>query len=206
MIATKVTIVSTGVANVASICAAFRRCGADVELTDDAGRVADAERLVLPGVGSFAAGMERLSSKGLVAPIIASVCEQRPFLAVCLGLQLLCRGSDESPGVQGFGVIPAQVHKFPSEVTVPQMGWNRVEPEPGMGLIESGFAYFANSYRITDVPPGWSATRSVHGSSFVAALQRGRQLVCQFHPELSGSWGRSLLRRWLACEEGSTPC
>ena len=200
------TIVATGVANIASMAAALRRSGVDVELTDDAARVRDAARVVLPGVGSFGAGMARLTERGLVEAIVGRFAAERPLLCVCLGMQLLCAASEESPGVAGLGVLDAGVRRFGEGVRVPQFGWNRVEADPGCGLLQSGLAYFANSYRIDGAPPGWSAARAVHGGPFVAALERGPVRACQFHPELSGAWGRALLERWLRLSEGFSPC
>jgi imidazole glycerol-phosphate synthase subunit HisH len=89
------------------------------------------------------------------------------------------------------------VTRFPDSVCAPQLGWNRVVPDPPDTLLEPGYAYFANSYRLLEVPAGWSAAWSEHGGRFVAALQRGGVLACQFHAELSGKWGLDLLRRWL---------
>lgn len=201
-----VTVVATGIANVASVEAALRRVGADVELTDDATRVRDTARVVLPGVGAFGAGMARLTERGLAEAIVERCAAQRPLLCVCLGLQLLCAASEESPGVAGLGVLDTVVRRFGEGVRAPQFGWNRVEAGAGCQLLQSGYAYYANSYRISEAPPGWSAARSVHGVSFIAALERGPVLACQFHPELSGVWGRALLERWLRSAEGNCSC
>jgi len=195
-----VVILPTGVANTASVLAAFRRLGATPRLSEDLADVREAGHVVLPGVGSFGAAMERLRALGLVEPLKARIAADRPTLAVCVGLQVLAEASDESPGVAGLGVLPGTVRRFPSAVRVPQFGWNRVVAPAGAGLLASGSAYFANSFRLADVPAGWRAALSHHGGPFVAALERGRVLACQFHPELSGAWGLELLRRWL---EGS---
>ena len=193
-----VTLVETGIANTASVAAAFIRCGAESQPTRDRRCVEDAELLVLPGVGSFGAGMERLETDGLADPIRERVAARRPTLAICLGLQLLCASSEESPGVVGLGVIDGAIEAFPDSVRRPQFGWNRVVPRPGCTLIEPGDAYFANSYRLREAPQGWSAGVADHAGPFVAALENGPVLACQFHPELSGPWGAGVLRRWLA--------
>lgn len=200
-----VVIVSTGVANAASVSAAIRRCGIDVELSDDAARVRDAQRVVLPGVGSFQAGMEYLRGRGLDGVIGERVAAGRPLLAICLGLQLLCRCSEESPGIAGLGVIEAEVCRIPVNVRAPQFGWNRVEAAEASAL-ESGYAYYANSYCVLDRPVGWTVATSTYGGEFVAALERGPILACQFHPELSGLWGSGLIKRWLAREGVGAPC
>ncbi len=195
----RVVVVRTGTANLASVLAGLTRAGAEPVLTDDLADVQVAARLVLPGVGAFGAAMERLRAHDLVGALAQRVRTGRPTLAICLGLQLLAESSAESPGVAGLGILPARVTRFPDTVRVPQLGWNRVEAEPDCALLTSGYAYFANSYRLAERPAGWRAALAEHGGRFVAALERGPILACQFHPELSGSWGLELLRRWLAC-------
>lgn len=194
---TDVVIVRTGVANLASVLAGFRRLGVTPDVTTDPAAVAAARAVVLPGVGAFGAGMAALHEFGLAAPLTARVAAGRPLLAVCLGLQLLAIASDEAPGVPGLGVLDGHVARFPDTVKVPQLGWNQVAPDAGCRLLEPGYAYFANSYRLVDAPAGWTAARTDHGGSFTAALERGPILACQFHPELSGPWGLALLDRWL---------
>ena len=192
-----VLVVPTGTANMASVLAGLKRAGADAQVTSDPDRVRSADRLVLPGVGALGAAMQRLADQGLVEALRKRIEAGRPTLAVCVGLQILCESSAESPGVRGLGVVGGRVEKFDSSVRVPQMGWNRVEAQDGCRLIESGYAYFANSYRLVDPPDGFCAAFSDHGGKFIAALERGGVLACQFHPELSGSWGLALIKRWL---------
>ncbi len=195
----QVKIIRTGVANIASMMAAFRRLGAEPELTDSVDAVRDAEFVVLPGVGAFAAGMARLGELGMAEALVERIEAGRPVLAVCLGLQLLCAASEESPGVSGLGVVPGTVTRFPDTVRVPQFGWNRLDAEQGCDLLTSGYAYFANSYRLTEVPDDWCVAWAQHGGRFVGAMERGTLLACQFHPEISGKWGLGLLERWLQC-------
>lgn len=206
--ASELVIVETGVANTASVSAAARRIGLKPVLTMDPERVARAGLVMLPGVGSFGAGMARLRESGLDKTLIERLAADRPLVAVCLGMQLLSASSEESAGVAGLGVVDVPVKAFGPGVRTPQFGWNRVA---GNGaFVESGHAYFANSFRYVACPEGWSAAWAEHGGPFVAAMQRGRTLACQFHPELSGAWGVSLLRRWaescgaqLSAEEAS---
>ncbi|MCB9741648.1 MAG: imidazole glycerol phosphate synthase subunit HisH [Alphaproteobacteria bacterium] len=193
----KVVIVSTGAANTASVLAGLRRAGADPLVSIDITEIQDAARLVLPGVGAFGAAKASLEAQGLVPVLQARLAAGRPTLCICLGLQLLAESSEESPGVSGLGVLPAQVTRFPKGLRVPQLGWNRVQARPDCQLLESGYAYYANSYRLTEIPEGWTGAMSEHGGPFVAALERGPVLACQFHPELSGDWGQALLGRWL---------
>jgi imidazole glycerol phosphate synthase glutamine amidotransferase subunit len=195
-------VVRTGAANLASVLAAFRRLGAAAEVTEDARRVAAAERVVLPGVGAFAPVAERLHRNGLGDAVRDRVEEGRPTLAVCLGLHLLGLESEEGGKARGLGVLPVRASRFPDGVVAPQLGWNRVRVGAGARLLRDGTAYFANSYRLTEAPEGWVAAFSDHGGPFIAALERGPVLACQFHPELSGPWGQDLIERWLEVE----PC
>ena len=158
--------------------------------------VADADRVVLPGVGSFGATMAGLREAGLDDALAARVRAGRATLAMCVGLQVLFEASDESPDVSGLGAIPGRVGRFPDAVRVPQFGWNRIAPAPGCRLVAPGYAYFANSYRVLEAP-GCAVATAEHGGRFLAALERDRVLACQFHPELSGAYGHELIARWL---------
>lgn len=191
-------VVPTGTANTASIFAALRRLGADPVTAGDWTQVDAADRVVLPGVGSFGAAMSEIDRRGLREALAKRVEEGRPTLAVCVGMQLLAATSEESTGVDGLSVIEGEVRRFPGTVRVPQMGWNRVTvPGSGIRFLTDGWAYFANSYRMVDVPRGWAGASTDHGGTFVAAIERGDVLACQFHPELSGPWGSGVLARWL---------
>lgn len=143
--------------------------------------------------------MAALRSTGLDTAVLGRTATGRPLLAVCLGMQMLTSGSAEAPGVDGLGVIPGRLEALPSTVRVPHLGWNRVEAGRGR-LLASGDAAFANSYCLPDLPAGWEGAWTTHGTSFVSALEQGRLLATQFHPELSGRYGMDLLRRWLADE------
>jgi len=192
----EVVVLPTGTANLASVLAALRRLGAAPGLAADAAVVEAAERVVLPGVGTFGAALAGLREAGLAEAIAARVRAGRPTLAMCVGLQVLFEGSDESPESQGLGVIAGRVGRFPETVRVPQFGWNRIEPEPGCRFLVPGYAYFANSYRVL-AAPGCRVATAEHGGRFVAALEREGVLACQFHPELSGAYGHRLIGRWL---------
>jgi imidazole glycerol phosphate synthase glutamine amidotransferase subunit len=194
-----VLIVRTGAANLASVVAGFERVGRSVQVTDNAFAVRNAKRVVLPGVGAFAPVAERLGKNGLGEAIRFRVTEDLPTLAVCLGLHLLAEGSDEGMDTGGLGILEVRASRYPDSVVVPQLGWNSIAADSNCHLLSDGVAYFANSYRITDQPPGWNVAWSSHGGQFVAAVERGNVLGCQFHPELSGAWGERLITRWLAC-------
>jgi imidazole glycerol-phosphate synthase subunit HisH len=191
-----VVVVPTGTANLASVGAAFARLGARARLAEDAAMIEDAAHVVLPGVGSFGAAMAGLREAGFDAALAARIRAGRPTLAMCVGLQVLFETSDESPDAAGLAALPGRVGRFPDAVRVPQFGWNRVVPEPGCRLIEPGYAYFANSYRVLEAP-GCRVATAQHGGRFVAALEHDRVLACQFHPELSGAYGHELIGRWM---------
>ncbi len=200
----KVYLLKTGVANVASVTAAFERVGATVQLTDDPSVVQGAGAVVLPGVGSFGAGMDALDRSGLGAALIGRIERGAPTLAICLGLQLLGRASEEAPGVQGLGVLPADSIRLPRAPRLPHFGWNTVTWQSGGtqdAAPPSGEAYFAHTYCLRDAgtleDAGWTVAKTTEGSTFVAAVERGSVLACQFHPELSGALGARTLARWL---------
>jgi imidazole glycerol phosphate synthase glutamine amidotransferase subunit len=194
----KVTVLPTGTANIASVLAAFRRLGADPNLASDVRDIVDVERLVLPGVGSFGSAAGSVGHGSTRRALAERIEAGKPTMAVCVGLQLMSRGSEESPGVSGLGVIDSTVGRFRTNLPVPQLGWNRVDVDSESRFVKAGWAYFANSYRLTEAPPGWVVATSDYGGRFVAAIERGDVLACQFHPELSGEWGAHLLERWLS--------
>jgi imidazole glycerol phosphate synthase glutamine amidotransferase subunit len=199
----EVLVVPTGTANLASVLVGLERAGAAPRVSRDPAEVARAERVVLPGVGTLAAAAEQLRRSELEVPLAERARRGRPLLAICLGLQLLCEESDESPGLAGLGAVEGRVTRFPSSVRVPQLGWNRIEPGPGCRLLEPGHVYFANSFRLERPPTGFRAATADYGGEFVAAFERGAVLACQFHPELSGELGLRLIRRWLAAGDGA---
>jgi imidazole glycerol-phosphate synthase subunit HisH len=194
--AAEVVVLPTGTANLASVLAAFSRLGATTRIAADAAMVRDAERVVLPGVGTFGAALAGLREAGLAEAIATRVEVGAATLAMCVGLQVLFEASDESPGVTGLAAIPGRVGRFPGTVRVPQFGWNRIEPAADCRFLAPGYAYFANSYRVQDAP-GCRIATAEHGGRFVAALERDHVLACQFHPELSGAYGQGLIARWL---------
>ncbi len=201
-------IVQTGCANLASVVAAFTRLGVRTRASADAGEIAGAAGVVLPGVGHFGPAMRSLRERDLDSAIVERITRGRSLLAICLGMQMLCEGSDESPGVAGMGVIPGRVGRFTGELRVPQMGWNRIVPSSPSLMLQPASVYFANSFRLGAIPNGWEGAASEYGGRFVAALERGPLLACQFHPELSGASGIRLLERWVAtavCGE-ALPC
>ncbi len=195
--APRVSVLQTGVANIASVLAGLKKAGAEVTPTQNIASIANDPFVVLPGVGTFGSTMQTLLEHRLVEPLKERLNAGAPTLLVCVGFQLLFEQSEESPGVEGFGLIPGRVSRFPDTVRTPQFGWNSISPDEDCAILESGFAYFANSYRAETVSSDWSAAYSDNGGRFVAAVERGSILGCQFHPELSSSWGINLLTKWL---------
>lgn len=196
-----VGIVKTGVANTASVTAAIHRAGVEVTFVETPQAVDELDRIIVPGVGAFGAGMEALRSLDITDALIDRIEAGRPTFLVCLGMQLLATSSEESPGVEGLGIIDTHVGRFAEGVTTPHFGWNTVEPAASMPHIDTGYAYFANSFRIAEQPTGWTCALTDHGSPFVSAMERDQVLAAQFHPELSGSYGQSIINSWIEGEE-----
>lgn len=192
-----VLVVPTGTANLASVLAGLRRLGGEPALAADPDEVVSADRVVLPGVGAFGAAMGEIEERAMRSALTGRIELGRPTLLVCVGMQLLAEKSEESDGVAGLGVVPGSVQRFPAAVRVPQLGWNRVRAGVGCRFLTDGWAYFANSFRLTEIPRGWTGATADHGGEFVAAIERGDVLACQFHPELSGRWGSEVLASWL---------
>jgi len=193
----RVAVIDSGVANLASVRSALTALGVEGVVTRDPSVVREASHVVLPGVGRFEAGMDCLRRTRLDQVIREVHDAGTPLLAICLGMQMLGEGSDESPGIPSLGIFPGQFTRIPSSVRVPHLGWNRVEAEDS-SVLPSGTAAFANSYGLTEAPKEWSPAWTTHGMRFVSALVKDRTLACQFHPELSGDFGMRLIGAWLA--------
>lgn len=202
----EIAVVRTGCSNLASVMSGLRRLGCAPFITEDAGVVGSMRLVVLPGVGAFGPAMLGLRERGLDDAIRQRLARGLPLLAICLGMQLLCAASDENPGVSGLGIVPGVVRRFTGAVRVPQMGWNRISPSPGATLLGPAAVYFANSYRLDRIPEGWDGATSEHAGEFASAVERGTLLACQFHPELSGEAGQSLIVRWLSRARECVPC
>jgi imidazole glycerol phosphate synthase glutamine amidotransferase subunit len=193
----RVAIIDSGVANLASVKSAFTALGVESIVTGEPDAVREVSHVVLPGVGRFQPGAERLRGSGMDQAIMETHRLGKALLAICLGMQMLGEGSEESPGIPGLGLFPGRFTRLPPSVRVPHLGWNRVVPDRPSPLPQ-GMAAFANSYGLTEAPEGWSAAWTTHGTPFVSALTLGRTLACQFHPELSGDFGMGLIQAWMA--------
>lgn len=194
-----IAVLDYGIGNLRSAQKALERVGAAAVLTDDPEVVAAADGVVLPGVGAFGRCMEALRERGLEEPARDAITGGRPFLGICVGMQMLYDGSDESPAVEGLGVLAGRVRRLEGEVKLPQMQWNVLQPRRPTPLLE-GMAspvwmYFVHSYA-PEPSPDVVATCD-YGGAVVAAVQRDRLWATQFHPEKSGVNGLRLLANFV---------
>ncbi|MGM0680743.1 MAG: imidazole glycerol phosphate synthase subunit HisF [Thermodesulfobacteriota bacterium] len=203
-----ISLLDYGAGNVRSVRNAIKKMGyavRDVAGPEDIGR---AEKLIFPGVGCFGSAMERLREYGYLEPLIRRLKEDKPFLGICLGLQTLFEGSEESAGIPGLGIIPGQVRRFPdSSLAVPQMGWNGIrlaKPSPVFQDYKGEKLYFVHSYRAEIAPENkdWLLTTTTYGDDFISGIQKGNITAFQFHPEKSGAAGLSILKNFLAFQAG----
>ncbi len=196
---TRVVVLDHGSGNLRSAERALQRVGADVEVTADLAAAREADGLVVPGVGAFAACMAAVREVGGDVVVRERVAAGRPVLGICVGMQVLfTEGDEHGEQTAGIGVLPGAVRRLEADV-VPHMGWNGVEVAEGSSLfagLEDERFYFVHSYAAGDVP-GALVTRSVHGQPFAAAVEQGALAATQFHPEKSGDAGAGLLENWL---------
>ncbi|MGY6500168.1 MAG: imidazole glycerol phosphate synthase subunit HisH [Acidimicrobiales bacterium] len=190
-----VAVLDYGIGNLRSAQKGLERAGADARLTDDPALIADAAAVVLPGVGAFGRCMQALHRSGLADQAVAAAASGRPFLGICVGMQLLYDASDETPGVPGLGILPGTVRLLPDGVKRPQMQWNILEvvrPSPLLaGLPDPAWVYFVHSFAAEDSDA--TIARCDYGGPVVAAVERGNVAATQFHPEKSGDVGIGLL-------------
>lgn len=205
-----ISLLDYGAGNVRSLRNAVLKLGyelVDIRSPED---IHKAEFILCPGVGSFGAAMQRLHQMGFFEPLRDYLRADRPFLGICIGLQALFEGSDESPGVAGLGIIPGRVSRFDAPgLSVPHMGWNGVRPTRASPLVEvdaDDKLYFVHSYRaLADGSNAdWVLALTDYGGPFISAVQRGRVAAVQFHPEKSGPLGLRLLDGYLAQREGQS--
>jgi glutamine amidotransferase len=199
-------VLDYGIGNLRSAQKALEKVGADARLTADEGLIADAAGVVLPGVGAFGPCMEALGKAGLdgIAADVASVAavgEGPPFLGVCVGMQMLFDGSDESPDVAGLGVFSGRITLLPEGVKRPQMQWNVLDWTRSSALSadqpDPAWVYFVHSYRAEVSDPADVAATCDYGDAVTAAVERGSLWATQFHPEKSAANGLALLRSFV---------
>ena len=206
---TPIAIIDYGMGNLRSVQKAFERLGHAAEVTGDAERITRAPGVVLPGVGAFAACMTNLAAAGLVEPVKQVIRAGRPFLGICLGMQLLFDESEEFGPVAGLGILPGRVVRFAAdpERKVPHMGWNSVRVvrrAPELAGIEDGaYVYFVHSYYPVPRDADVIATTTPYGREFASSVVRDNVFACQFHPEKSQQVGLRLLDNFVGVVRGA---
>ncbi len=195
----RIAVLDYGIGNLRSAQKALEHVGADASLTADPSEIAAADAVVLPGVGAFGACMDALRACALDDAAQRAAASGRPFLGICVGMQMLFEGSTESPGVEGLGVFPGIVDLLPGAVKRPQMQWNVLRPrvvDPLLvGLEHDAWVYFVHSYA---APDGAACIATCdYGSDVVAMVRRDQVWATQFHPEKSGTTGLRLLTNFV---------
>jgi glutamine amidotransferase len=197
-------IIDYGMANLRSVQKAFEKVGHPASISGDPNRVAEADKVVLPGVGAFRDAIARLRETGLDAPICAHIRAGKPFLGICLGLHLLFTKSHEDGEYAGLDLFPGEVVRFPDEpgLKVPHMGWNQLRIRrltPALrGLSDGAAVYFVHSYYVVPKDAGIIATETDYPTPFTSAIWCENVFATQFHPEKSQHVGQTMLRNFAA--------
>ncbi len=202
-----ITIVDYGMGNLRSVQKAFEWVGATARITDSPAAVRRAGRLVLPGVGAFGDAARELRRRRLWEPVIARLRAGVPFLGVCLGLQLLCERSEESPGVRGFGLLAGRVRRLPrrpASLKIPHMGWNQLRRGGAAarcpvlrGVPDGAYVYFVHSYYAAPADRRVVAATTTYGCPFPAVVWQDNVVATQFHPEKSQRAGLTMLKNFV---------
>lgn len=199
-----IAIIDYGAGNLQSVKKALDVIGASSIITKDAGCIRSADAVILPGVGSFADAMDSMRASGLTDTVVEAAHSGKPFLGICLGLQLLFETSEESPGAAGLGVLQGDIRRIPRKdgLKVPHIGWNSlaVTQRDGLfrGIPQGAYVYFVHSYYLKAAHESEVAARTEYGVSIDAAVQKGNLCATQFHPEKSGRIGLQILRNFVA--------
>ena len=196
---THIAVLDYGIGNLRSAQKSLERAGAVAELTADPEVIAAAQGVVLPGVGAFGACMTALAETGLDVQARAAADSGRPFLGICVGMQLLYDRSDESPGVDGLGILEGSVERLPQGVKHPQMQWNTLscEVHPLLAGLDDAWMYFVHSYVVVPDNSATVIARTHYGSDVVAAVAKNNVWATQFHPEKSANSGHRLIENWV---------
>ena len=197
-----IAVIDYGMGNLRSVQKGFEKVGHRATITSDPGEVARAEKVVLPGVGAFEDAMAELRQRGLIAPVLAAIASGKPFLGICLGLQLLFETSYEHGEHTGLGVLEGEVVRFelPREYSVPHMGWNQLSiarRAPILEGIEEGtYVYFVHSYYVVPRDAEVIATTTDYPEPFCSMIWRDNVFATQFHPEKSQADGLRILKNF----------
>ena len=198
-----VAIIDYDAGNIKSVQKAIEYLGEEVIITREPEVILNASRVILPGVGAFGDAMEKLHKYNLVDVIKEVVKKEIPFLGICLGLQLLFETSDETPGVQGLGILKGKIKRIPDngELKIPHIGWNSLSfPNKGRlyeGISQESYVYFVHSYYLDAEDKGIVVATTEYGTTIHASVEQGNVFACQFHPEKSSSVGLKILDNFL---------
>lgn len=208
-----IAIVDYGMGNLRSAQKGFEKAGHAAVITDDPAEIARADAVVLPGVGAFKDCFEGLKSRGLVGPVKDAASSGKPFLGICVGLQLLFESSEEGEGSEGLGIFPGRIVRFPETartgLKVPHVGWNQIRPANGAanpllsGPVRDPFVYFVHSYYAQPAGESLVLATCDYGVTFPAIVGRDKVFAVQFHPEKSQTDGIALLRSFGNLIKGS---
>ena len=208
-----IAIIDYDAGNLRSVEKALEALGQQVIVTKDAETIRQAEKVILPGVGAFGDAMANLQRLGLVEVIRETAASGKPFLGICLGLQLLFEDSDETPGVPGLGILRGHIKRIPEQpgLKVPHMGWNNLELHHDgalfRGLPEHPYVYFVHSYYLEAEDTDIVTATAEYGVTIHASVQRGNLFACQFHPEKSSQIGLAILKNFAELpEKGAQVC
>jgi glutamine amidotransferase len=200
----RIAVVDYGAGNLRSVAKALERSSLAVEVTSDAASLAHYDAIALPGVGAFADAMTSLRAKGIGDAVVRAIASGKPYLGLCLGLQVLFESSDEHGATPGLGVLRGRVERFPTSagLHVPHIGWNRVRWIGSHPLVarlpREDIYYYVHSYRVVDADPADVAGVTDYGGEFTSAVARGNVFAVQFHPEKSQDAGKCLLDAFAA--------
>ncbi len=199
-----IAIIDYDAGNLRSVEKALQHLKNEVVITRDYKEILNADKVILPGVGSFGVAMDYLRKYDLISVIKEVVHRNTPFLGICLGLQLLFSGSEESKGVEGLNLLPGDIVRFPEEegLKIPHIGWNSLEfPNQGRlfaGLEEEPYVYFVHSYYLKAKEPQIVKASTYYGVEVHASVEKDNLFACQFHPEKSGQTGLKILQNFTA--------
>jgi glutamine amidotransferase len=198
----KTVVVDLGLGNLGSVLQALVRAGGEPQLSNDPAEVGKAPRVVLPGVAAFGLGIQR--ALNFKTALQAALARKAPVLGICLGMQLLFEQGEEDGVRPGLGLLPGRVTRLPTDVQVPHIGWQKLQPAGSSALQPAGWAYFAHSYRCEAPAEVTQAFVEHSGKRIAAVVGRGTLFGVQYHPEKSAHDGEALLRRFLALPEGAS--
>ena len=197
-----IAVLDYGIGNLRSAQKGLQFVGADARLTNDIKLIADADAVVLPGVGNFGACMTALREAGLEESVHAAIATSRPFLGICVGMQMLFESSEESPGVTGLGIVGGVIRWLPDGVQKPQMQWNQLkiikQDELFSGLEQNPWMYFVHSLSVVPVNDSVVVANCNYGVDLVAAIRLNNIFATQFHPEKSATEGLKILQNFVA--------